>query len=84
MAWRGWSQHEAGRQLETSQTHISDLLKGKRNPGLSLAHAIERVTSAEHELAPGRVERWPEDPIRTEEWDEKAVALEQVPEKGAA
>jgi hypothetical protein len=44
---------------------VSDLCQGRRNPGLAIAHAIERITNARD---------WKNDrgaklgPIRTEEW----------------
>lgn len=64
LKWKGWTQRQAGEYLHSSQSMVSDLCVGRRRPGLSIAHAIERATAD-----------WDEGPIRTEEWDEEASTL---------
>lgn len=60
LAWKGWSQHEAAAAIGCSQALISAIVTGKKSRvGLSIAHAIERLSR-----------EWDLGPIATEEWDE--------------
>lgn len=55
----GLTQDAAALAIGSSQSLVSKLVTGDRQPGLHIAHAIERATST-----------WERGAIRTEEWDE--------------
>lgn len=58
LSWKRWSQHEAAAEIGCSQALISAIVAGKKSvSGLSIAHAIERLSKD-----------WPGGQIRTEEW----------------
>ena len=44
-------------EVGCSPVFVGYILRGERDPGLAIAHGIERLTAA-----------WPEGAIRTEEW----------------
>lgn len=64
LTWRGWKHPQLAAACRCSVPMVSHVLTGRKNPGVAIVHAIERVTAAPTEA--GAV--WPEGPIRTEEW----------------
>lgn len=78
ITWKGWTQTRAAAEFGCNQGFLSQVMRGDRGVGLSLAHSIERVTKREG---------WPAGPIATEEWDTKApkdADPATVPDPGAA
>lgn len=58
VAFRGWSQHDAAREIGCSQALVSEIIRGRKGvAGVQIAHAIELLSAD-----------WAGGPIRTEEW----------------
>lgn len=78
LSWRGWTRAELAeacsevirrRAKGTPETlcspaMVSQILLGKKRPGLDIAHAIEAVTQQKRDDG----ELWPGGAVRTEEW----------------
>lgn len=64
LAWRGWKHPHLAVACRCSAPMISHILTGRKNPGVEIVHAIERVTGEPND--DGAV--WEPGPIHTEEW----------------
>lgn len=63
--WSGMKQGEFAIALGRSESMVSCILKGKRNPGLDLMRAIERVTSEPHRE---KGTRWRRSKVAASDW----------------